>query len=66
MLGVRAAKHIISDKTEANEPIGYILEVNVQRQVTYDRKSFDCIVSRAQRDAWTVFDIKPPRKMKLL
>ncbi len=62
MFGVRAAKHIISDKTEAYGPIGYTLEVNVYRQVTYDRKNFDCIVSRAQRDAWTVFDNKPPRR----
>ncbi len=62
MLDVRAAKHISSDKTEAYRPIGYILEVNVHRQVTYDRKNSDCIVSRAQRDVWTVFDNKPPSR----
>ncbi len=62
MLGLRAAKHIISDKTEAYGPIGYTLEENFYRQMTYDRKNFDCIVSGAQRDAWTVFDNKPPRR----
>ncbi len=65
MLGLRAAKHKISGKTEAYGHIGYTLEVNVYWQVTYDRKNSDCIVSRAQRDAWTVVDNKPSRKRNL-